>query len=130
MSNHLSADSLMQHVRALAVNIGPRPAQATLKKQERASTSSRYLRQQGLGEPLEIGFETADSWNFTRTAAVCHCLRREMCWDAAKRANSSVGWRRWGRRSRYRGMFSAQKSPLQMLTPRKPTARRGRYASR
>jgi hypothetical protein len=120
MGDHLSAGALMKHVRALAVDIGPRAAGSTEEAQAREYIK-RVLSEQKLPIPQEIPFDTPDSWGYAGLlpfviAFIANLLGRnrtgKLIGGLTTLAASFALWR----------MFSAQKTPLELLTPRKPTA--------
>jgi hypothetical protein len=63
-SDHLAADSLMSHVRALAQDIGPRPTGHLREAQARAYIR-RALVDAGLTDLQEIPFATWDTWGYS-----------------------------------------------------------------
>jgi hypothetical protein len=120
MNDPLSADSLMRHVRALAVEIGPRPPGSAEEAQARAYIQ-RVLHEHQIGSWEEVPFDAPDTWGYAGLlpfiiAFAANILGRgrlgKLIGGLATLGAAFALWR----------IFSAQKSPLGALTPRTPTA--------
>jgi hypothetical protein len=120
MNDYLSAEALMRHIHALAVEIGPRPAGSAQEALARAYIS-QVLHEHGLGQPQELHFDTPDTWGYTGLAAALITLGGNLLGRSrfgrlvGGLATLSVVYGLWR-------MFSAQRTPLEAFAPHNPTA--------
>ncbi|HEU4327807.1 MAG TPA: M28 family peptidase [Roseiflexaceae bacterium] len=119
MTDPLDAARLLEHVRALADGIGPRPTGHPAEAQAR-DYIRRTLAEAGIATPEELPFDTWDTWGYPMAAPTL--LSLAACLLGGQRRSAALGtavalgdlyhlWR----------TFQTQKQPLAPLFPKRPS---------
>ncbi|NWF67649.1 MAG: M28 family peptidase [Chloroflexi bacterium] len=120
MTDYLSADELMKHVKALSVDIGPRPPGSLEEAQARAYIRD-VMKAHGLTDLHELPFTAPDSWGYAGTLPFVIAFAANML-GKGKMSRLVGALATLGAAFTLWKMFSAQRSPLEALVPNKPTA--------